>query len=416
MSKFELVLSAPNQNHEQFAHRLERLVPLLAARALADIRDLRADTPSLRVEAWNSYGHQMDVAYRQSPLRHDLSREEYATSNLQAKYTYLESIGLDSENVEVIRDDEPTTTTWMETKLTALANEGVIYEDFVDVNICHNCGNTVAAAGTTVSQCSRCLSEDIRPGTRSELVMDVARVTPAEVESIVTLPHKSAFLNGQFATMPPRVLIGRQRDYGLSLDVLGRNGQVLDPKLGLSLMPQMIAERHGLSGMTQIQGTTTAKNTVPYSRTFSPQFDLSYILTHRIPNNMSSERVEEMGIGFFTRYLPLYTLEKTGDVNEAQLLAIQREHAKTDRKYANVAAYLDSLAVRGGEDAPLDTTRIDKGIDDITQLHIRAGMAAVRGFIFEELSGGYAESLKIDGKKPDVRRLASVKMEASMIL
>lgn len=215
----------------------------------------------------------------------------------------------------------------------------------------------------------------------------------------VLLPKNSGHINGQFATLPGRVLVSRQRDYGQSLDFLGYEGEVLDPKIGIALLPEMISARFGLKGITQIQGASTAKNTVPYTTLLSPDLEAKYMFINYAPKNISIGTIQEQGVDFFTKYLPLFMLDKTGDVSDEQLNALRSEHTKTKRKMTNALMY---LRANEGEVTPLpneDQVLLTQSLNSVAQQNIRNGVLNLRKYIFEKLGKTYVDTLKANGKK-----------------
>ena len=399
-SEIGTVMSAPNQNHENFAQRTERLIPYFGAHVLSRIVSLETGQQLPRIDMWNSFGHLMDGAYKSQTKFDGASREEYSSLLLDEKYAYFESIGIETDGREIIRDDAPETQAWIQTKLQNLYDDGTIYEDTEALSICASCGNVIGVASVVVGSCSRCKSQDIRVESRPSLFIDLVGDRQKYVHNKVLLPKNAGHVNGQFATLPGRVLISRQRDYGQSLAFLGYDGMMLDPKIGLGLMPEMIGERFGLQTITQVQGAPTAKNTVPYTTLLSPELSAKYIFTNHAPKNISSETVNEVGVDFFTKYLPLFMLDKTGDVSEPQLQALITEHSKAKRKLDNAVHYIRSS---DGKETPLPGEDMQLLIDSIRGIassqNIRHSVMGLRKYIFEGIGKKYTNAVRLDNKK-----------------
>jgi len=399
-SKIGDIMSAPNQNHENFAQRTERLIPFFGARVLSRLISLESGQPLPQIDMWNSFGYLMDESYKSQTRFDGASREEYASLLLAEKYAYFASIGIDIDKREIVRDDTPDTQAWMQTKLQKLYDNGTIYEETEALSVCASCGYIMGVASVVVGSCNRCKSQDIRVERRPSLFIDLVGDRQEYIHDKILLPKKAGHINGQFATLPGRVLISRQRDYGQSLSFLGHDGMVLDPKIGLGLMPEMVSERFGLQSITQVQGALTAKNTVPYTALLSPDLNAKYIFTNHAPKNITSETVDRLGVDFFTKYLPLFMLDKTGDVSEAQLQALVVEHSKTKRKLDNAIGYIRSSE---GLEIPLpakDSQLLADNVNDIvSNQKIRNSVMNMRKYIFESIGKNHTDAVRFDNKK-----------------
>lgn len=116
------IVSAPNQNHENFAQRTERLIPFFGAVTLSKLVALQSGQTLPQIDMWNSFGHQMDVAYKAQTRFDGASREEYASQLIDEKYRYFDSIGINTANRHIVRDDDLETMTWIQSKLQLLYN------------------------------------------------------------------------------------------------------------------------------------------------------------------------------------------------------------------------------------------------------------------------------------------------------
>lgn len=392
------IVSAPNQNHENFAQRTERLIPFFGANILSRLVTLHSGKPLPAIDMWNNFGHQMDEAYSNQSLLDGASRRQYADLLIDKKYAYFASLGINIDTRTIVRDDDPETMSWMEQRLQKLYDEGIIYEDTEALSVCTSCGNIISVATVKVGSCSRCKSQDIAIEKRPSLFVDLPGSRQQYVHDKILLPKNAGHINGQFATLPGRVIVSRQRDYGQPLDFLGYEGMVLDPKIGLGLMPEMIVERFKLKVLTQVQGAPTAKNTVPYTTLLSPDIETRYIFTNHVPGNISTTEVQKLGVDFFTKYLPLFMLDKTGDVNDAQLNSLVIEYSKAKRKLDNALHYLRTNI---GEDIPMpaqDKALLSDSLSNFANQNIRSTVINLRKYIFEGIGKRYTDELRLSGK------------------
>lgn len=398
VNTMDVIMSAPNQNREHFSSHLERFVPFFAARALNRIVSLDSESIPLQIDTWNSFGNHMDQSFAKQTQFDGASRKEYSDLILEQKYRLLEGVGIDTSSHEVIRDDDDATIDWMLNKIGNLYRTDVIYEDDESVNVCTSCNNIISSSSSSASKCSRCSSTDIKIDKRRTLFIDLPGDRVDYIRDRIDLPRKSNFINGQFATLPGRVMIARQRDYGQELGISNYEDQVLDPKIGLSLMPEMIAERYGIDSLTQVQGSTTAKNTTPYTARLSPELNAHYIFTGNIPQNIDTGRLNELGANFFTKYLPIFMLDRSGNLNEQQLDALSVEHSKVSRKLDNVLSYLQYYEGDPTEEIQGATSKIKEAMSIIALRNVRAGVLDMRKYIYDNLSKYYADELRIKGR------------------
>ena len=116
----DVIMSAPNQNREEFSSHLERLVSFFAARVLNRIVSLTEGSTPLQIDAWNSFGSQMDQSLAKQTQFDGASREEYSDLILKQKYELHEEVGVDTSSHEVVRDDDDATMKWMLDKISEL--------------------------------------------------------------------------------------------------------------------------------------------------------------------------------------------------------------------------------------------------------------------------------------------------------
>jgi hypothetical protein len=391
---YNVISSAPNQNRDQFDTHLERLVPYFAAIALNRIISMTLNTEPLYIDMWNSFGHHMDQSYKNQTRFDSVSRKEYSTLLLNEKYKFFEDHEIDTSQHVVICDDDPDTISWVTDKIEDLCEDGTIYEDDESVNVCMTCGNVIAIAASNVSACARCDSVRLSVEKRQLLFMDLPGNNLDYIQGKVSLPKKAAFLNGQFATLPNRIFITKMRDYGQPLGIKGYEDMVLDPKIGLALMPEMVAEKYHIETFTQVQGATTAKNTVPYTSILSPSLINRYIFTSNIPSDINEKKLSELGVMFFTKYLPIYMLDRVGNIDESQLESLRVEHSKTKRKIENALNYLRTHASDFTPNTSKDSSLLTQGIGRIATYNIRQGVLDTRKFVYEDLGGQYVRDSK----------------------
>ncbi len=346
-----IVLAAPSQNRPGFESAVERTMPLLAARQLGDISHLSWP----KTDLWNNYGAKMDLAYEAAGT--ELSRQEFNQELVDSRYRFYETAGLvdQGEDRQIITDDSAEISEWSLQKLRELLDKGVIFHDLAKVYVCDECSRTIGVvAGRGVSRltCQTCHVDKKHTEERRHMFMRLDAVPPR-----VVLPRKSKHIESHSNNLPDRVMIERNRRYGLSLEEFDSDYS-LDPKIIISMMYEYIANQHDTSTVTVVQGVSTLYNTAPYTQTVSDNLNLSYILTPNIPKGLDSTKITELGEGFVRRYLPLFLADRASDVDQHQILDLKRE-------YDRARAYMEKMTI---ESDPCDESGFESLISAADEL------------------------------------------------
>lgn len=363
------IIAAPSQNRENYRNELERLVPFLGARALNNLKD-----ETTTIDLWNNIGVKMDNSYKDD-CRGAASRSEYSSSLLRDRYNYLEEIGvIDSdESRKIICDDAPDFMEWSRRKTMELFDFGMIYEDKENMYVCDSCDATLGVAVDRVDRlkCHQCDCTGFHTEIRSALFLNINKESPN-----IILPRKAKHIMNHAANLPSRVAIERSRPYGLSLDFLGSK-YVLDPKIGLAMLPEYISDMVQKPNIAIVQGYSTLYNTSPYTKVISPKTNVGYILSANIPKGMNKDFFEKSGVGFFRDYMPLFAADRTGDINEKQIEDLKIEHK-------NALAFIEIMrSNHSGETVTEDDIKnINDSFENMRELinraHIREGIMTFR--------------------------------------
>ena len=222
------------------------------------------------------------------------------------------------------------------------------------------------------------------PEDRNSLIKDKI-IHPRNIE------HIRSFFN----QLPPRSMISKVRKYGLFLDSLGLEEYVLDPKIGVALMPQFAAEKYGLSELTLVQGATVATNTLPYTSILTSGFDHKYLLLPKIPQT-SIEQARDMGLGFVSKYLPFLLMTYNNDITSDQLKTVRKEYARIMWKIDNTLSALTSGNTQSFDLVNEDYEAITEIIKDFGGYRIRAGQEKL-GKFFKAQGRRYADELRGKG-------------------
>ncbi len=334
-SKDTVYISAASQNRDNFAQQLERLTPLLAARVLNGIKSYLTNGDTLRVELWNNYGKKMDDAYPDNPT----DRTQVFDRLLAERRDFLKNnLGI-QEQAKIIADSDDDTQAWIKEKIVRMHEDGKITTSRKEMTICNNC-DTSLAVGKNLSKltCPDCKECDFRNEKRDHLYLSLS----LDASNIpIISPGNHNYLKGVLAGLPEKAWIERPRKNGLSLDFIGSNKMVLDPKIALSLMPEMLIEKYeGLNHIVMLVGQSAVRNIAPYTTTVSPDIPIHYALVSYIPNNIDiSTILNNWDIDFFTKFVPLLALSKTKGISSEELDRRYKQYSSTKVKFRNIRAY-----------------------------------------------------------------------------
>lgn len=403
-SERHLLTAAPGQNLNT-GQSIERYVPLLAANSLNKVREYATGKPVPIIDMWNNCGQKMDIAHSRSGT--DESRYDYATRLLAEKYAVLARLGIDFDSRTIIRDDSTDVQSWLTEKLKQLYKDKILYEAETTFNTCGDCGYLISEKGATVNKCSGCGSQSFVETEARGLFIDLPSNKHDLLNGKVYTPKNQKHLQGIMETLPDRTLVSRVRKYGLSLGFLGFDGFVLDPKIGISLMPEMVAETHGLDEITQIQGIKTAIHTAPYTAFLSPDYHNTYAFLHRIPLT-TLETAQSLGIDFVSHYLPLFLFTKKGDIGKGEMENLKVEFGKVFRKIDNTMKVLSRDAESTQSLSDADRQKVTEVVSLLLNYDISQGLSALREFVYDTLSAGCANELKNRNAKLNDNDIAAI--------
>lgn len=372
MDKDTYIMSAPAQNRHDFTDSIERTLPMIGARAL---NYLRGDDGAT-IECWNNIGAKMDLEYEMSGS--NTAREDYESSLIEQRYDLYRRIGIMSDSVfEIVCDNSPAFMEWSMHKLKTLHEKNVIYEDSEDMLVCNDCDRTLIMAIDNVKNlsCQCCRGKDFRIENRKSLFIDIKKEAP----QILSPKNMHGIINDA-VKLPKKVSIENSREYGLNLGFIGSD-YTLDPKIGISLLPEYIAEKAQREKLIIIQGQDTLYNTAPYTNVMSSQLDVRYILPGNIPKNFSPVEIKSLGANFFKFYLPLVSMEKRGNISEKLLDQLYQEYKNTLKK---IAAYKD-IAPNGEFELDAVNSDLADFFNCIDQGEFTIGLSKARKRIISKL-------------------------------
>ena len=407
-----LIAVAPGQNLELGERKvIQRFMPLLVAENLTRIKEYQTGNQWKRIDMWNCVGMRMDMQF--TTQNSGITREEYSTQLLDDKYRLLGELGIDRTGRVIVRDDAEDTKAWLNKKIELLFSDGRIYIEKAPVLVCNRCDYVQGAVEARVSSCSKCSNAFFHGEDRIALFVDIPHKETLFAGKVYS-PKKQARLAGRFKDLPPRMMISKTRQEGLSLDNLGLDGLVLDPKIGISLLPEMVASNHDLKEITQVQAEATSTHNIPYVSLLTDSFISTYVLLPKIPTT-DINQARDMGIEFVTRYLPILLMMSTEDISESQIKQAQIAYEQITTKFRNVIYMLRSGNKEETYLSEEDREICQEIVDHFGNYELRRGLDKLKDFI-RTLGRRYALELKKDGLYLCETDLDTLKDIASLIL
>jgi len=405
MDKFKkkLITASASQNLETKSDlAVHRFIPMLVAENMNRIEEYLSGEPLPRIDLWNCVGMSVDKSFREQNKY--FSRMDFSSSLLEDKYSILEEFGISSNGRKIIRDDDNATKDWFNSKLNSLRSAGIIYTEKIDVDICNSCDYLKSISEKHDGGCTRCEGEDFHSEEREILMLDIPESRNSLIENRIVYPHNIKHIKGFFNQLPPRIMISKMRDYGLSLDSFGLPDFVLDPKIGVALMPELIAEMDSLSDLTLVQGASITTNTIPYTSLMTSGFNHNYVLLPKIPK-MGFDEAKKLGLSFFGRHLPFVLMEHKENITPSQLENVRKNYYNIMNKINTVVPNLqpdgDSLMQLDSEEHQM----VSEILDDFGKYQIKEGRQKLNLFFkrqgrkFAEKSNGSVGGLNSSDAK-----------------
>ncbi|PZT71486.1 hypothetical protein [Streptomyces sp. AC1-42T] len=313
-----LYFNGPVQNGAfTLAERPGKAAGIRAAAALNALLGVRP-VPHL----WNTVTLSGDLRHRAAG--EPLGRREREEQAIAAKYARGEE-----PRAGVLTDTAPAVAALALELVGRLVEDGTLSVTPEHVRLCSGCGHmTGVVAGQA---CRACGGDQSRAARRRLLVFDRPagqRVLEREDFLAAGARTPSHLLNIAQNT-PPRLVLSRTRDHGVSLAPLGLDGLVLDPRAGLHIAVLAAAAACGAEQSAMTITANAAANVAAYGRPFRRQGGarLRYALHGRIPYDTARlgrlyevHRVEpDVQELFTTWFLPLASLRERAGIDEARL-------------------------------------------------------------------------------------------------
>ncbi len=388
-------------------HSVQRLIPVLVAESINRIREYHYGISVPRVDLWNCIGMRMDKSYQMNDG--SLSRREYSGILLDDKYDTLEKLGLFRFGRTIIRDDDEQVMSWTVKKIKFLLERDIVKLETNSVYVCENCGYTQALSGSRMDGCTVCNGHSFKTEDRLVLMVDIPDQRRLLASGKIVSPRKTRHIMGFFDQMPNRAMVSKVRGYGVDLGCIGLPECVLDPKIGVALMPEYVVENYNFSSITQVQGLTTVVNNLPYTSILSPGLTHEYVLLSKIPP-ITLEQVEKIGIGFFARYLPLFLTTSQSDLSQEQFDAVYARYIAIIGRIDNILRLLliNDNKVVGLTDE--DRQTINEIFHDLLNYRVDSGLLKL--WMFYKLMGRkYHEEMDKQGlsmKSDDAETLVGI--------
>ncbi|CAM5290416.1 hypothetical protein GCM10010329_81390 [Streptomyces spiroverticillatus] len=317
-----LYVNGPVQNGDfTLAERPGKATGIRLAEALNALLGV-APVPHL----WNTVTLHGDVRHRRAADRGMLGRTQREAQAVAAKYAPGPA------PAGGLRTDADPQVASLALKMTrALLDDGTLAVRDMPVRLCARCGH-LAGPGTT-GDCRACGYTVARTARRPLLVCD--RTThPAVLDRDdvhATGARTPAHLLHIARNVPEVLVLSRTRDHGVSLEELGLEGMVLDPRAGLHVAVLAAAAERGAVRPVMTVTETAAAHVAAYGAPFR-QFGamrLRYALHGKVDYGAAAggrlyevHQAQALREVFTGWYLPLCAARERSGVSAARLPAL----------------------------------------------------------------------------------------------
>jgi hypothetical protein len=252
----------------------------------------------INIQIWNNNTPKTVTEFKNS---NTIDYDDYCAVEIEKKNELMKKFGygLDSPSflTEIFSDTDKDFSCWTNEKIRSLIKSGIIYQEESDFHICGDCGNMIAEASVFLnSNCKMCGSNNIKTQKDIGLFIDIPDKKEPLFETRLYSPINDSLkkdLSNRFKLLPPRVFINKRRFTGIAIELEGFYEFVVDPKIAISLLPEYSAIKLGLNEIIQIQGVSTATNTIPYTSIMnSGDYANRYIFINKTPPDVLSKNKE----------------------------------------------------------------------------------------------------------------------------
>jgi predicted Zn-ribbon and HTH transcriptional regulator len=321
------IMSAPNQNRGGAINPL-RLATIVLAEILTKINEVHLNKQLPRIYMWNNVGQNITGT----------------RADIEEKYKMLSKLGLDISSITTYADDDYEFKQYLKEFILDNVKKGNIYQEKSEVVVCQNCGHHIGISTIgLISECSLCKSKELTTEVHNTLFTKIIEDKSSIVDNHIKAFKNTKHLKTRFNHLPESIQINKRRNVGLSLDFVGFEGYVVDPKFAISILPHFVAQNQNLTRVTQIQGFKTATNTIPYTTSFETQKKFDYLLTGHIDNKYE---LSELDFGFFSLQLPLFLIGLDNTINLNRIAQLRADYIKTCNKAKLILLENDSKKVR----------------------------------------------------------------------
>ncbi|MFE6129728.1 hypothetical protein ACFQ6Q_15885 [Streptomyces sp. NPDC056437] len=313
-----LYINGPVQNgHFTLAERPGKAAGIRAAAALNALLGARPVA-----HLWNTATLSGDLRHRAAdePIRRR-EREEQAIASKYAPG--------DRPPAGVLTDTAPSVAALALKMVGHLLEHGTLAITPVDVRLCSRCAHMTGVVAH--QECRACGHDQTLPARRQLLVFDRPAGQPAleRDDFLAAGSRPPTHLLNIAQNTPPRLVLSRTRDHGVSLTPLGLDSLVLDPRAGLHAAVLTAAAGHGAEQPAMTVTENAAANIAAYGLPFRRHGTarLRYALHGRIPYDTAPlQRLYEVHRVapplqelFVTWFLPLASLRERAGIDPARL-------------------------------------------------------------------------------------------------
>lgn len=309
-----------------FDNKPQRAFSFLVAEALNRIYSPSAP----RTHLWNEVG---DFADRSNEPIDNKYAGDFANK-------YLTAHG----DPELISDNDKVFSGWAQGALEKMLEAGSVYEAEADFWACDDCDLAIAESVVNIAKCPRCHSDESLI-IRRELAMfcdtpDDKRILLCRdrIFNQININHEI----GRLEQLPPRLLLSRDRNSGISLDGFGLKDKVLDPRLGIGMLAIYAAQRADFEQVGIVQNINTVNRTAPYLGSALPNTKKIDAPDYVYALHADADQQLLNPIRINPRVLALVSLAQRNNVTSASADNMVRNYDKIERLFDGIERFYNN--------------------------------------------------------------------------
>jgi len=415
----EFIANTPIQTRQSSFDKHERLLAFLSAEALNRIAEYQTGKQSPRVDLWNTVGTKSEKDWANANATQPIDYRAYHWQQIQARYKLLEeSYGIKKTGRTILTDNDSEYQLIVKENIRHRIDSGDFVVRRANFTHCVPCGYIIAPVDAGINKCPICHKEDLDRLETEGLFAPISHKNRHKIIEETDIYPESArkSLRRVVSTLPDLIQLSKQRRFGIQLSEFGVDERfVLDPKIPLALMGNVVGEM-GLGQLKAfVQGIDSIGNLAPYVYIADPNSHYSYVNIGLVPP-FNKDTLNDQNRSFYTTFLPLIMVSYPNGIDVQQRLVLFKEFNRTARQFQYVMSLIDHASTDGLSTIDAD---LKLPLQDIFRLYnqykTHEGALLIRQFIYESLSRDYLIHCREQRIRPNPQMLQQLKNIFSLV-